>query len=90
MTNQRAADVDEDADSTDGRNETSNERMDRNWNEILQRAAGYPDRHSDLHRFLAHYCVPDIGSVNWTTFQVRVYLILVIAAVLTTALGLAR
>jgi hypothetical protein len=36
MTDERATDVGGDVDPTDGRNETLNERMDRNWNEILQ------------------------------------------------------
>ncbi|HEX3197712.1 MAG TPA: DUF6328 family protein, partial [Propionibacteriaceae bacterium] len=36
MTNNRPVDVNGDVDQTDGRDESLNERMDRNWNEILQ------------------------------------------------------
>jgi len=36
MTDRRPADEQADADPTDGRDESVNERMDRNWNEILQ------------------------------------------------------
>ena len=36
MTDNRGMDVSDDVDPTDGRDESLNERMDRNWNEILQ------------------------------------------------------
>ena len=88
MTDQRAADVDEDADPTDGRNETLNERMDRNWNEILQELRVTQTGTQIFTGFLLTIAFQTrFGEL--TTFQVRVYLILVIAAVLTTALGLA-
>src|SRR4029453_13317835 len=88
MTDQRAADVDEDADPSDGRNETLNERMDRNWNEILQERGGPQPGPQIFPRFFLTIAFQTRFS-ELTTFQVRVYLILVIAAVLTTALGLA-
>ena len=36
MTDNRGVAVGEDIDLSDGRDESVNERMDRNWNEILQ------------------------------------------------------
>jgi hypothetical protein len=78
----------DDATPGDGRDETENEQLDRNWNEILQElrvtqtgtqiftgfllAAAFQNRFTDLD-----------------AFQIDVYLVLVVTAVLTTALGLA-
>ena len=60
--------------------------MDRNWNEILQELR-VPDRYPDL-RVPAHHRIP--GKVRRADhLSARVYLVLVMAAVLTTALGLA-
>jgi hypothetical protein len=88
MTDQRATDVDRDADPTDGRRETLNERMDRNWNEILQELRVTQTGTQIFTGFLLTIAFqPRFNDL--TTFQVRVYLILVTAAVLTTALGLA-
>jgi hypothetical protein len=88
MTDQRAADVGGDVDPADGRNETLNERMDRNWNEILQELRVTQTGTQIFTGFLLTIAFQARFS-ELTTFQVRVYLILVIAAVLTTALGLA-
>ena len=81
------ADRDRDA-IVDGRDETPNERLDRNWGELLQElrviqtgiqiltgfllAAVFQSRFSDLDRF-----------------QVTVYLCLVVTSILTTLFGLA-
>ena len=88
MTHERATDVGGDVDPTDGRNETLNERMDRNWNEILQELRVTQTGTQIFTGFLLTIAFQTRFS-ELTTFQVRVYLILVTAAVLTTALGLA-
>ena len=78
----------EDADPTDGRDETLNERMDRNWNEMLQELRVTQTGTQILTGFLLAIAFQN-RFTELTTFQVRVYLILVLAAVLTTALALA-
>lgn len=80
--------ADADAEPTDGRNETLNERMDRNWNEILQELRVTQTGTQIFTGFLLTIAFQQrFGDL--TTFQIRVYLVLVVAAVLTTALGLA-
>ena len=87
MSNNVAVAVD-DVDPTDGRNETLNQRMDRNWNEILQELRVTQTGTQIFAGFLLTIAFQQrFGSL--TAFQARVYLILVIAAVFTTALGLA-
>src|SRR5829696_5923420 len=88
MTNNRGKNVTDDVDLTDGRNESLNERMDRNWNEILQELRVTQTGTQIFTGFLLTIAFPARFS-ELTTFQIRVYLILVVAAVLTTALGLA-
>ena len=88
MTDQRAAGLGDDVDPADGRNETLNERMDRNWNEILQELRVTQTGTQIFTGFLLTIAFQQRFS-ELTTFQVRVYLILVVTAVLTTALGLA-
>jgi Family of unknown function (DUF6328) len=62
--------------------------MDRNWNEILQELRVTQTGTQIFTGFLLTIAFQTrFGEL--TTFQVRVYLVLVIAAVLTTALGLA-
>ena len=62
--------------------------MDRNWNEILQELRVTQTGTQIFTGFLFTIAFQTrFGEL--TTFQVRVYLVLVIAAVLTTALGLA-
>ena len=78
----------EDADASDGRDETLNERMDRNWNEMLQELRVTQTGTQILTGFLLAIAFQNRFS-ELTTFQVRVYLILVLAAVLTTAMALA-
>jgi Family of unknown function (DUF6328) len=88
MTDQRAEEVAADADGADGRNETLNERMDRNWNEILQELRVTQTGTQIFTGFLLTIAFQTrFGEL--TTFQLRVYLVLVVAAVLTTAFGLA-
>ena len=88
MTVNRRAHVSDDVDPTDGRDESLNERMDRNWNEILQELRVTQTGTQIFTGFLLTIAFQTRFS-ELTTFQVRVYLVLVIAAVLTTALGLA-
>ena len=88
MTDNRGLDVSDDIDLADGRDETLNERMDRNWNEILQELRVTQTGTQIFTGFLLTIAFQSRFS-ELTTFQVRVYLTLVIAAVLTTALGLA-
>jgi hypothetical protein len=72
----------------DGRNETLNERMDRNWNEMLQELRVTQTGTQILTGFLLAIAFQN-RFTELTTFQVWVYLTLVLAAVLTTALALA-
>jgi hypothetical protein len=88
MTDHRSADVGGDVDPTDGRDETLNQRMDRNWNEILQELRVTQTGTQIFTGFLLTIAFQQrFGDL--TTFQIRVYLVLVVAAVFTTALGLA-
>lgn len=81
-------DPDADADPVDGRRETLNERMDRNWNDLLQELRVTQTGTQILTGFLLSIAFqPTFAELS--TFQHRIYLTLVVAAVLTTALGLA-
>ena len=84
MTNNRGKDVTDNVDLTDDRHESLNERMDRNWNEILQELRVTQTGTQIFTGFLLTIAFQSRFS-ELTTFQVRVYLILVTAAVLTTA-----
>ena len=75
-------------DPTDGRDESQDERMDRNWNEMLQELRVTQTGTQVLTGFLLAIAFQNRFE-DLTTFQHRVYLILVLAAVITTALGLA-
>ena len=77
-----------DADPADGRNETSDERMDRNWNEMLQELRVTQTGTQILTGFLLAIAFQS-RFTELDGFQQTVYLVLVAAAVLTTALGLA-
>ncbi|GAB3749748.1 DUF6328 family protein [Microlunatus parietis] len=73
---------------TDGRGETENQRMDRNWNELLQELRVTQTGTQILFGFLLAVAFqPQFGRLD--QFQLTVYLILVILAALTTALALA-
>jgi len=88
MTNNRGKDVTDDVDLADGRHESLNERMDRNWNELLQELRVTQTGTQIFTGFLLTIAFQSRFN-ELSTFQVRIYLILVTAAVLTTALGLA-
>lgn len=86
----RNAEVSEgaDIDPRDGRDESLDERMDRNWNEMLQELRVTQTGTQILTGFLLAIAFQNRFE-DLTTFQHRVYLTLVMAAVITTALGLA-
>jgi membrane-bound ClpP family serine protease len=88
MTDNQGTDDTADVDPADGRDESLNERMDRNWNEILQELRVTQTGTQIFTGFLLTIAF-QARFTELTTFQVRVYLVLVVAAVLTTALGLA-
>ena len=88
MSNHVRVAVDDDIDPLDGRDESLNERMDRNWNEMLQELRVIQTGTQIFTGFLLTIAFQQrFGQL--TTFQLRVYLVLVVAAVFTTALGLA-
>jgi hypothetical protein len=76
------------ADPADGRDETFDERMDRNWNEMLQELRVTQTGNQILTGFLLAIAFQNrFGELD--RFQHNIYLALVLAAVLTTVLGLA-
>ncbi len=77
-----------DADPADGRDETFDERMDRNWNEMLQELRVTQTGTQIITGFLLAIAFQN-RFTELDRFQEWVYLGLVLAAVLTTALGLA-
>jgi hypothetical protein len=75
-------------DQGDGRHESANERSDRNWNEMLQETRITQTGTQILSGFLLTIAFqPRFATL--TPFQHVVYLGLVVAATLTTALALA-
>jgi Family of unknown function (DUF6328) len=77
-----------DVDLSDDRDETFSERMDRNWNEMLQELRVTQTGTQIITGFLLAIAFQD-RFVELDRFQQSVYLGLILAAVLTTALGLA-
>jgi hypothetical protein len=78
----------DEVDTSDGRNESPDERSDRNWNEMLQETRITQTGTQILSGFLLTIAFqPRFATL--TTFQHVVYLALVLAAALTTALALA-
>ena len=77
-----------DADPADGRDETFDERMDRNWNEMLQELRVTQTGTQIITGFLLAIAFQN-RFTELDRFQERVYLGLVLVAVLTTAIGLA-
>lgn len=72
----------------DGRNETVNQRMDRNWIELLQELRVTQTATQILFGFLLAVAFqPQFDRMD--TFQLIVYLILVVLAATTTSLALA-
>ena len=77
-----------DLDPDDGRHESQNERLDRNWNEMLQELRVTQTGTQILTGFLLAIAFqPTFDELE--AYQHRIYLVLVVVAVLTTALGLA-
>ena len=77
-----------DVDPADGRDETLDERMDRNWNEMLQELRVTQTGTQIITGFLLAIAFQN-RFTDLDRFQLTVYLGLVLAAVLTTAMGLA-
>ena len=88
MTERRGRRDKADIDPRDGRDETESERMDRNWNEILQELRVTQTGTQILTGFLLTIAFQP-KFVDLTDFQRTVYLILVSVAAVTTALALA-
>ncbi|MGG7463596.1 DUF6328 family protein [Plantibacter sp. YIM 135347] len=85
-TSKASADID--AVPGDGRDETANERLDRNWNELLQELRVTQTGTQILTGFLLALAFqPAFGDLDGV--QIGVYLTLVVLAALSTVLGLA-
>jgi len=82
------SDPDDDAVPGDGRDETQTERLDRNWNEILQELRVTQTGTQILTGFLLTLAFQQ-RFTDLDAFQIDVYLILVVLAALSTGLGLA-
>jgi len=82
------SDPDDDAVPGDGRDETQSERLDRNWNEILQELRVTQTGTQILTGFLLTLAFQQ-RFTDLDAFQIDVYLILVVLAALSTGLGLA-
>jgi hypothetical protein len=80
--------VPEDIDPEDGRTESATQRADRNWNEILQELRVTQTGTQLISGFLLAIAFQQRFS-TLDAFQVDVYLVLVILAAGSTALGLA-
>ena len=72
----------------DGRRESANERLDRNWNEILQELRVIQTGTQIITGFLLAVAFQQ-RFTDLDQYQVTVYLVLVLLAALTTALALA-
>lgn len=81
-------DGDESRDGGPGRHETEQEKYDRNWVELLQEIRVTQMGTQIMTGFLLAAAFQD-RMADLTTFQLTVYLILVVLGVVTTALGLA-
>jgi hypothetical protein len=76
-----------DADPTDGRDETPDERLDRNWDELLQELRVTQTGTQILTGFLLAVAFQQ-KFAELSVGQHRLYLALIVTAVLTTALAL--
>ncbi|HEV7956932.1 MAG: sodium:proton antiporter [Microbacteriaceae bacterium] len=76
------------AGSEDGRNESENERLDRNWSEILQELRVIQTGTQIITGFLLTLAFQQ-RFFDLDAFQVSTYLVLVLLAGFTTALALA-
>lgn len=79
---------DVDADPRDGRDETQAERLDRNWNEILQELRVIQTGTQILTGFLLALAFQERFR-DLDTYQVTTYLVLVVMASIATLLALA-
>jgi len=79
---------DDDVAPGDGRDETENERLDRNWNEMLQELRVIQTGTQILTGFLLA-AVFQSRFDDLDDYQRTVYLCLVVASILTTVFGLA-
>lgn len=78
---------DEDADPHDGRQETLNERLDRNWAEMMQELRVLQTGTQILTGFILTLAFqPRFATL--TKYQVAAYLVLVVIAGSTTVLGM--
>ena len=77
-----------DVDPHDGREETENERLDRNWNELLQELRVIQTGTQILTGFLLTLAFQQ-RFTDLDQYQVTTYLALVVVAALTTVLALA-
>lgn len=82
------SDPDDDALPGDGRDESQTERLDRNWNEILQELRVTQTGTQILTGFLLTLAFQQ-RFTDLDAFQVDVYLVLVVLAAIATGLGLA-
>ena len=85
---ERVPDPDADADPYDGRHETLTERMDRNWAELLQELRVTQTGTQILTGFLLAVAFQQKFD-QLSVAEHRIYLGLIVTAVLTTALALA-
>jgi hypothetical protein len=77
-----------DADAADGRDETPSERYDRNWSEILQEFRVTQTGTQIISGFLLTVAFQQ-RFATLAEYQTVIYVILVILAAMTTAVGLA-
>jgi hypothetical protein len=75
-------------DSGDGRDETPNERFDRNWDELLQELRVTQTGTQIVSGFLLTLAFQQ-RFADLNGFQTAIYLVLVVLAAATTAVGLA-
>ena len=83
-----ASDQQQDADPKDGRDESASERYDRNWGEILQEFRVTQTGTQIISGFLLTLAFQQ-RFTQLVGYQVAIYVILVILAATTTAVGLA-
>lgn len=77
----------DDVDASDGRDETADQRSDRNWNELLQETRIVQTGTQILSGFLLTIAFqPRFATLS--SFQHDLYLVLVLLSTLTTALAL--
>ncbi|CAN5197605.1 DUF6328 family protein [soil metagenome] len=80
--------ADVDVDPTDGRDETADERHDRNWNELLQELRVTQTGTQIITGFLLTLPFQQRFTVL-DAFELDVYLVLVVLAAISTVIGLA-